>query len=111
MTNLSQWMRNAQNLGSQLLRGKSSAPKKLLQTIDETLCCKSIQGVGLVAKHSTNRNPTCGVRALICVPNPPQVANFEMELAAHAATAEAPAPANPKPKQLTQLSMLAFVKN
>ena len=43
------------------------------------------------------------------VPNPPQVAKFE--LAARAAAAEAPAPAKPKPKQLTQLSMLAFLKN
>ena len=45
------------------------------------------------------------------VPNPPQVAKFELESAARAAAAEAPAPAKPKPKQLTQLSMSAFLKN
>ena len=45
------------------------------------------------------------------VNNPPQVANFEMELAATAAAAEAASPANPKPKQLTQLSMSAFLNN
>ena len=45
------------------------------------------------------------------VPNPPQVAKFELELAARAAAAEAPAPAKPKPKQLPKLSMSAFLKN
>ena len=44
------------------------------------------------------------------VPSPPQVAEFEMDLAAHAAVPEAPSPANRKPKQLTQLSILAFLK-
>ena len=36
---------------------------------------------------------------------------FELELAARAAAAEALAPAKPNPKQLTQLSMSAFLKN